>query len=81
MHARANDALTRLRVESNDVMRLRAMIQVLDEGHARRHYDKEACRTADDVMRRRRDELRLKVAVLEGRIDERGVNGMKEIVL
>lgn len=70
MSAHANDAMARLRVESQEVARFCAMLRELDMDDARRQTDGDVERGADNGVRRGRDDLYVCTVALDGRVNE-----------
>lgn len=70
IRVRSSDILAWLRVESQEVARLRARLPGRDEDDARRRADEDAGRGGDVGVQCERDALRVPHAVLEGRVEE-----------
>lgn len=70
MNVLTNDALTWLPVETEDVTRLREILRAREEADAHRRVEELVRRDGDDGVLRERDFLRVRAAVLEGRVDE-----------
>lgn len=65
MNVRANDALGRFRVDTDEVERLRAALRARDEADARRRAEEDAGSGDDDGVRRNSDDLRVQVTLLK----------------
>lgn len=65
MIARANDAMARLHVESDDVMHLHVILRARGEDDESRRADEDAWRGGDDGVWRETDNLLARATILE----------------
>lgn len=84
MNARAHDPLEQLCVETAEVVRLRGILVAREESDAHCWGKEDEQRSGVDGVRCDRYDLRVRVAVLAGRVDElfhqsAGANGSRDV--
>lgn len=70
MNTRPNDEMSQLRSDTGEFTHLRRLVVACSESDARRTLKEDPERSGGDIVRRERNYLRVRVALLEGRIDE-----------